>query len=104
MPCRARAREAQKRKRTGPASFSPFSQRVELPDWPETRTEVAQEGRLLHNLQAADLPLALVHFQNRLDYIIDVALRVDAPRNGQPQQLVAGLIAEHHRSDFHRAY
>ena len=57
----------------------------------ESRREMTQEPRLVHDLQAAKLALACVHFENRFHQVIDVALRVDAARNRQAQQFVARL-------------
>lgn len=48
---------------------------------PEPGSEVPQERRLRDNLEAADLVAAVVHFENRLHQIIDVALGVDAARD-----------------------
>jgi hypothetical protein len=62
-----------------------------------------QELRLLHDLESADLLSPLVYLENSFHQIVDMALCVDAPRDGQPQQLVSRLIAEHHRANFHRA-
>jgi len=45
-----------------------------------------------------------VHFQNRLNHIIDVALSIDSSRYRQPNQLVLGVFSEHHRPDLHRPY
>jgi hypothetical protein len=45
-----------------------------------------------------------VHFQDHFHHIVGVALREDAPRDGQTQQFVLGLIAEYHRPDLDRPY
>src|SRR5215471_9128945 len=63
-----------------------------------------QKRRLLDDLEPANPRLPLVHFQYRLYYVIDVALRVDPPRDGQAQQLVGSFLAEHHRPDLDRTY
>ena len=74
--------------------FSPGLQRISVEahtagsSGPEARAEVAQERRLLDDLQAPDLLLPRVHFEDGLHHIIDVALGVDAARDRQPQQLV----------------
>src|SRR5580700_630188 len=52
---------------------------------PEARAEVAEERRGFHDLHAADLVLAPVHFEDGLHHVIDVALRINAARDRQAQ-------------------
>ena len=62
---------------------------------------MAQEGRRIDNLKTTDAILVLIDFEDRFYNVIDVALRVHASRNRQPQQLVPCRIAEHQRADLH---
>src|SRR5580692_11460423 len=54
-------------------------------DWHrfEVRREVAQEWRFVGQAQAGDVGTVPPDFEDYLDYIIDVALGVDAARDGQ---------------------
>jgi serine/threonine protein kinase len=49
----------------------------------QVRAEVAQERRFVGQAHAGDVGALLPDFQNYLDYIINVALGVDAAGNGQ---------------------
>src|ERR1035438_235800 len=62
--------------------------------------EVPQIGGLVGHAESAQFGFARVHFENRFDQVIDVALRVDAARDGQAQQFMASVLAEHHRAYF----
>src|SRR6266851_1447634 len=70
---------------------------------PESRAKVAKKRRLGFNRQSTDLAAPLVDFENGFHHVVDVALCVDAPRNGEPQQFVVCVRAEHHRADLDRA-
>ena len=48
----------------------------------ESGGEVAQELRLRNDLESAEALPALIHLQDRFHQIIDVALRVNAARDG----------------------
>ena len=52
----------------------------------ESRREVPQDGRLVHDAQPAELVAPVVKARADLDHVVDVALRVDAPRDGEPDQ------------------
>src|SRR5450432_819601 len=41
--------------------------------------------------------------KNDLDHVLDMALGVYTPRNCQPHQIHAGMLAEHERTDLYRA-
>ena len=59
---------------------------------------------MLHDLEAPNLMLARIHFENGFHYIIDMALRVDAARDGEAQQFMPRRFAEHHRANLYRPY
>src|SRR5439155_25499295 len=68
--------------------------------WFQSRGEVAEERRLVRQAQALN-PLALPpDLQHNLDYVIDVALSVDAARDRQTHQIHVRGIAKHQGSDF----
>ena len=46
---------------------------------------------------------AVPDFENDFDHIIDMALRVDAARNGQTDEVQLGIGAKHQRANFDRA-
>ena len=56
----------------------------------ELRREVAQEWRLVSQLVTANPIATLPDLQNYFDDVIDMALRVGAPRNRQPHQVHLG--------------
>jgi len=56
--------------------------------------EVPQEGWFFYNLDAPQFVFPFVHFQNRFDQVIDVALRIDPARYRQSQKLVAHFFSD----------
>ena len=62
-----------------------------------------QERRFLDYLDTSQIVFALVYFQDCLDQIVDVALGVDPPWNGQAQEFVARRLTEHYRTNLYRA-
>ena len=67
----------------------------------KVRGEVAQERRLVGEPQAFDLHAPLPDFQNDLHHVIDVALRVDAPRNRQAHQFHLRRFSKHQTADLY---
>src|SRR6202158_6394172 len=64
------------------------------------RGKVPQEWRLVGQAHAGDGLAVLPDFQNHLDYIVDMALGVDAARDGEADQVHLGGGGEHQRADF----
>jgi len=56
---------------------------------------MAEEGGRFHNLESTNPVLPGIDFEDGLNYVIDVALRVNASRDRQAQEFVARGIAEH---------
>src|SRR5205809_3717224 len=85
----------------GPLVLCPFAPLpLGLSQWFQSRGEVAEERRLVRQAQAVN-PLALPpDLQHNLDYVIDVALSVDAARDRQTHQVHVRGIAKHQGSDF----
>src|SRR5208282_2000827 len=77
----------------------------------EARGEVAEERRLISELEAANRGTAAPDFEDYFHDIVDVRLRVNAARNREAKQILGpGLLdavfvalAEHQRADFHGA-
>ena len=63
---------------------------------------MAKKWRLGFDGQAADALAPFVHFEDCFHNVIDVALRVDAPWDGEAQQFVFCVPSKHHRADLHR--
>src|SRR5215472_3881815 len=66
----------------------------------QVRREVAQEGSLMDELVARDFVAATPNIEDDFDHIFDVALRVDAARNGETDQIHGGVFAKHKGADF----
>src|SRR6266446_8829225 len=68
----------------------------------QTSREVPQELCLVGYFVAADLFAFAPNVQNHFHDVLDVALRICAPRNRQPHQIHFRVLAEHQRSNLHR--
>src|ERR1700687_3301972 len=62
--------------------------------------KVPQKWRLVGQAHAGDGLAVLPDFQNHLDYIVDMALGVDAARDGEADQVHLRGGREHQRADF----
>lgn len=69
----------------------------------EPRGEVAQEWRFVAELQAANAIAFAEDFQDHFYDVVNVALRVDATRDGEADEVHFRGRAEHQRSDFYGA-
>ena len=59
-----------------------------------------RNGRFVGQLQALDLVAVLPDFEDDFDHVVDVALGVDAARDGEADQIHLGGGAEHQGADF----
>ncbi len=71
--------------------------------WRQPCGKVAEKRRSGNQIQAFDLPAPLPDFQNHFHYVINMALRVNSPWNGQPHQVHARRLIKHERTNLHRA-
>src|SRR4051812_45570016 len=63
--------------------------------------KVAQEWGFVGQVHAGDLLAVLPDFENDLDYIVDVALGIDAAGDRQADQVHLCCAREHQRADFY---
>ena len=63
---------------------------------------MAQEWSLVSEAHSANLSAILPHFQYHLDQVVDVALRIDAARNGKADKIHLRGIGKHQGADFDR--
>ena len=62
-----------------------------------------QERRFVSQTHPLNLLAPLPHCQDHFDHVIDVALGVNAARNGQPHQVHLAPRRKHQRANLHRA-
>ena len=59
---------------------------------PKSRRKVPQERRLVRNFQSPDFAAPAPHLEDHFHHVVDVALRVDPPRDRQPHQVHRGVL------------
>src|SRR5262244_371483 len=69
----------------------------------ELRREMAEEWSLMTELHPGNLLPPAPHLQDRLNYVVDMALRVDPPRDRQPHQVHLCGGAEHQAANLYRS-
>ncbi len=71
--------------------------------WPQARSEMTQRRSLLDQFESTDFRAAPPNIENHFDGVVNMALRVDTPRNRQTHQIHFRVVAEHQRANFYRA-
>src|SRR5215469_3016109 len=71
--------------------------------WFKMRGEVAQERGFVGEAHPGDSLSILPNFEDHLDCIVDMALRVDAAWNGKANQIHFRGAGEHQGADFYTA-